>query len=171
VYAMSFDYEKAMLEGHGFNEYVASVLRQYGVPEVYVPEFTIASTHDAIADKTKNEKDIVVNGLVLEVKSRAMVFNSLDDFPLSSIIVDTVYGFDQKLIKPYAYVYISQKTKAMFAIPVSSRQFWTMGTIFDTARKIQVECFFVTKRHCKPFIELVDNLLDQAANNDLNPCD
>jgi len=46
-----------------------------------------------------------------------------------------------------------------------------MGTIFDTARKIEVECFFVTKRHCKPFIELVDNLLDQAANNDLNPCD
>ena len=168
---MSFDYEKAMLQGHSFNEYVASVLRQYGVPEVYVPEFTIASTHDAIADKTRNEKDIVVDGLVLEVKSRSLVFNSLDDFPLSSILVDTVYGFDQKLIKPYAYVYISQKTKAMFAIPSSSRQFWTMGMIFDTAKAIEVECYFVTKRHCRPFIELVDVLLERAAQEAEPACE
>ena len=53
---MTFDYHKAMAEGHGYNNYVASLLRSFGVPNVDVPEFSIATTHDKIADKTKNEK-------------------------------------------------------------------------------------------------------------------
>jgi len=160
---MSFDYHKAMAEGHGYNYYIADLLRQYGIPKVDVPAFSIATTHDAIRDKTENEKDIVVDNLVLEVKSRALTFRDQDDFPHSLVLVDTVYGFDQKIIKPFAYVYLSQITKGVFVIPVSTREFWTIATIYDNARQIEVECYFVTKRHCRPFLELVDVLLERAA--------
>ena len=105
---MSFDYHKAMAEGHEYNKYIGEMLRSYGVPNVDVPEFTIATTHDQIADKTKNEKDIMVDGLVIEVKSQSLTFTNADDFPYALVIVDTVYGFDQKIIKPFAYVFVSQ---------------------------------------------------------------
>ena len=159
---MTFDYHKAMAEGHSYNHYVADLLRSFGVPNVDVPEFSIATTHDKIADKTKNEKDIVVDQLVLEVKSRAISFEGADDFPHALVLVDTVYGFDQKIIKPFAYIYLSQVSKGIFAIPVQTRQYWTIATIYDQARQIEVECYFVSKRHCRPFIELVDILLERA---------
>ena len=132
------------------------------MPNVDVPEFSIATTHEKIADKTKNEKDIVVDQIVLEVKSRAISFDGADDFPHALVLVDTVYGFDQKIIKPFAYVYVSQVTKETFAIPVATRQFWTIATIFDHKRQIEVECYFVTKRHCRPMLELIDILLERA---------
>ncbi len=159
---MSFDYHKAMAEGHEYNKYIGEMLRSYGVPNVDVPEFTIATTHDQIADKTKNEKDIMVDGLVIEVKSQSLTFTNADDFPYAMIIVDTVYGFDQKIIKPFAYVFVSQTSKGMFAVPVSTRQFWTIGTVFDHKRQIEIECYFVTKRHCRPILELIDILLERA---------
>ena len=159
---MSFDYHKAMAEGHEYNKYIGELLRSYGVPNVDVPEFSIATTHDKIADKTKNEKDIVVDQLVLEVKSIAQTFTNADDFPYALVIVDTVYGFDQKVIKPFAYIYVSQMTKETFVIPVSTRQYWTIATIFDHKRQIEVECYFVTKRHCRPLLELIDILLERA---------
>lgn len=167
---MSFDYPKAMAEGHSYNQYVAQRLRDFGIPLVDVPEFSIATTHAAIADKTKNEKDIVVDDLIIEVKSRGISFTDSDDFPYSMILVDTVYGFDQKIIKPFAYVYMSQLTSGVFVIPVSTRQFWTMATIYDHARQIEVECYFVTKRHCRPFLELVDVLLSRAAERAAPSC-
>ena len=159
---MSFDYHKAMAEGHEYNKYIGEMLRSYGVPNVDVPEFTIATTHDQIADKTKNEKDIMVDGLVIEVKSQSLTFTNADDFPYALVIVDTVYGFDQKIIKPFAYFFVSQTSKGMFAVPVSTRQFWTIGTVFDHKRQIEIECYFVTKRHCRPVLELIDILLERA---------
>ena len=54
-----FDYHKAMAEGHGYNLYVADLLQHFGIPRVDVPDFTIATTHDEIRDKTLNEKVIV----------------------------------------------------------------------------------------------------------------
>jgi hypothetical protein len=87
------------------------------------------------------------------------------------VLVDTVYGFDQKIIKPFAYVYLSQITKGVFVIPVSTREFWTIATIYDSARQIEVECYFVTKRHCRPFLELVDVLLERAAQEAEPTCE
>lgn len=163
---MTFDYHKAMAEGHGYNHYVADLLRQFGVPKIDVPAFSIATTHTQVKDMTANEKDVVVEDLILEVKSRALSFKDADDFPHTLILVDTVYGFDQKIIKPFAYVYVSQITKGTFVIPTSTRSMWTIATIYDRARDLEVECYFVSKRHCRPFLELVDVLLERAAQLD-----
>ena len=63
-----------MAEGHGYNLYVADLLQHFGVPKVDVPAFTIATTHDEIKEMTENEKDIIVDDLVLEVKSSSRAF-------------------------------------------------------------------------------------------------
>jgi len=157
-----FDYHKAMAEGHGYNLYVADLLQHFGVPKVDVPEFTIATTHDEIKDKTLNEKDIVVDDLILEVKSSSRSFQNVDDFPFNPVIVDTVHGFDSKIIKPFAYVMISQITQAIFVIPVSTKYDWTVQTFYDAQRDIEEQFYLVRKRHCRPFIEMVDILLERA---------
>ena len=157
-----FDYHKAMREGHGYNLYVADLLQHFGVPQVDVPDFTIATTHDEIRDKTLNEKDVIVGDLVLEVKSSSRSFTNADDFPFNPVIIDTVSGFDSKIIKPFAYVMISQITQGIFVIPTSTKYDWTIEKYYDGYRKIEERFYLVKKRHCRPFIEMVDVLLERA---------
>jgi hypothetical protein len=157
-----FDYHKAMREGHGYNLYVADLLQHFGVPQVDVPDFTIATTHDEIRDKTLNEKDVIVGDLVLEVKSSSRSFTNVDDFPFNPVIIDTVSGFDSKIIKPFAYVMISQITQGIFVIPTSTKYDWTIEKYYDGYRKIEERFYLVKKRHCRPFIEMVDVLLERA---------
>ena len=157
-----FDYHKAMREGHGYNLYVADLLQHFGVPQVDVPDFTIATTHDEIRDKTLNEKDVIVGDLVLEVKSSSRSFTNADDFPFNPVIIDTVSGFDSKIIKPFAYVMISQITQGIFVVPTSTKYDWTIEKYYDGYRKIEERFYLVKKRHCRPFIEMVDVLLERA---------
>jgi hypothetical protein len=162
AFMSKFNYHKAMADGHGYNLYVADLLAEFGIPKVDVPEFTIATTHDEIKDKTLNEKDIVVDDLILEVKSSSRWFRDIDDFPHNPLIVDTVYGFDSKIIKPFAYVIISQKTHNLFVIPVATKYDWVVQEYYDAQRDITERFYMVQKRHCRPFIELVDILLERA---------
>jgi hypothetical protein len=111
---------------------------------------------------TENEKDIIVDDLVIEVKSSSRSFKNADDFPFNPVIVDTVHGFDSKIIKPFAYVMISQITQAIFVIPVSTKYDWTVQTFYDAQRDIEEQFYLVRKRHCRPFIEMVDILLERA---------
>lgn len=157
-----FNYHKAMLEGHGYNLYVADLLTSFGIPGVEVPEFTMASNLMEIQDKTKNEKDVIVDGLVLEVKSSSRSFRDVDDFPHNPLIVDTVSGFDSKMVKPFAYVIISQTTHHLFAIPVSTKPNWTIRTYYDAQRDHEDRFYMVQKRECRPFLEMVDVLLERA---------
>lgn len=157
-----FDYHQAMRDGHGYNLYIADLLANFGVPRVDVPAFSIATTHDEIKEKTKNEKDVIVDDLVLEVKSSSRAFHDIDDFPHNPLIVDTVYGFDSKIIKPFAYLIISQITHNIFVIPVATKYDWTIQTYYDRYRDIEDQFYMVSKRHCRPFIELVDILLERA---------
>ena len=157
-----FNYETAMREGHGFNLYVADLLQTFGVPNVVVPEFSMAATYDERINKTLNEKDIVIDDLVLEIKSSSRSFRNADDFPHNPLIVDTVHGYDSKVIKPWAYVIISQITRGIFVIPMATKQYWTITTFYDAQRDIEDRFYMTSKRHCRPFLEMVDLLLERA---------
>ncbi len=157
-----FNYETAMREGHGFNLYVADLLQTFGVPNVVVPEFSMAATYDERINKTLNEKDIVIDDLVLEIKSSSRSFKNADDFPHNPLIVDTVHGYDSKVIKPWAYVIISQITRGIFVIPTATKQYWTITTFYDAQRDIEDRFYMTSKRHCRPFLEMVDLLLERA---------
>jgi hypothetical protein len=52
-------------------------------------------------------------------------------FPLSNIIVDTVSGYNKKLEKPLAYIIVSQITKDMIVVPVSTERFWFQDQKMD----------------------------------------
>ena len=157
-----FNYETAMREGHGFNLYVADLLQTFGVPNVVVPEFSMAATYDERINKTLIEKDIVIDDLVLEIKSSSRSFRNADDFPHNPLIVDTVHGYDSKVVKPWAYVIISQITRGIFVIPTSTKQYWTITTFYDAQRDIEDRFYMISKRHCRPFLEMVDLLLEKA---------
>jgi hypothetical protein len=77
-------------------------------------------------------------------------------------MVDTVNGFDSKVVKPFAYVIISQITHHLFAIPVATKPNWTIRTYYDADRDHEDRFYMVQKRHCRPFVEMVDVLLERA---------
>jgi hypothetical protein len=135
--SIEFDYHKAYTEGHGYNEEVANRLRAEGI-RCTVPELTFARNSGERRYMTRTEKDIICNDLelVLEVKSRSLKFTGvIKKFPDWDIIVDTVSGFDQKEIKPYAYIMISQVTKEILVVPTKTRFTWTKEKRFDPFRK------------------------------------
>ena len=159
----NFDYKRSIVIGQQYNSYVAGLLQSFGVPGVKVPEFTWATTREEQLDKTKNEKDVLVDELVLEVKSRNVKFQNQDDFRYDTIMVDTVYGWQSKTIKPFAYIIVSQITGGMFVIPGSTHEDWTTEYYYDPARDITDQFYLTDKRHCRPFLELVDVLLERAS--------
>ncbi len=159
---MTFDYASSFAKGHAFNVFVADILTYFGVPDVKVPEMTDATNPAETRDKTINEKDVIVGDLVLEVKSRNLKFDSFDDFPYEKVLIDTVHGYESKAIKPFAYVIVSQITGKMFAISNASKSNWTVGDVHDPHRNVDYEAYFVTRQYCRPFIDLVDILLEYS---------
>jgi hypothetical protein len=156
---MTFDYVASMTQGHTYNEYVADVLRSFNI-DCSVPELEIAKTKKDISRMTVNEKDIVLgDGRCLEVKSRNLVFN--DDpisFPYNDLLVDTVSGYEAKAIKPLAYIFVSQKTKRMFALPTYTHSFWKIQKKYDHHRKHEDKFYLATVDLCRPFSALIQHL-------------
>jgi hypothetical protein len=161
---MAFDYQEAIKKGYQYNLMVAEKLISRGVPNVIVPPF---EQWDGVSKEiiTREEKDVLVGDLVLEVKCRSLRFNGLSDFPYEKIIVDTVYGYDAKAIKPFAYVVVSEFTKECFVIPGGNFKFWTIASVYDNARQTTDDCYFVERRFCSLWIELVDVLLEQSGTD------
>jgi len=154
-----FDYVAEMTKGHTYNEYVANILRSFDI-DCSVPKLEIAKTKKDISRMTVNEKDIVLgDGRCLEVKSRNLVFE--DDptsFPYSDLLVDTVSGYNAKAIKPLAYIFVSQKTKRMFALPTYTQSSWKVQRKFDQHRKHEDKFYLATVDLCRPFSALISYL-------------
>jgi hypothetical protein len=154
-----FDYVAAMTEGHTYNEYVAGILQSFDI-DCHVPELEIAKNEEDIRRMTVNEKDIILSdGRCLEVKSRNLYFD--DDptsFPYNELLVDTVSGYEAKAIKPLAYVFVSQKSKRMFALPAYTRDSWKITKKYDNKRKHEDKFYLATTDLCRPFAALVNHL-------------
>jgi hypothetical protein len=155
-----FDYPQAMTAGHKYNYLVAERLKTNGI-KCHVPDLVIAQTLTELRSMTLNEKDIVLETVQgnIEVKSMNRYFGSdPNTFLFPKVIVDTVSGFEQKLETPVAYVIVSQITKEMFVVPVTTKPHWEVFEAMDYDRGF-VETFYRCKRElCKPFEELVDYL-------------
>jgi hypothetical protein len=154
-----FNYQTAFVEGEKYNRYVADLLIHFGVPKVKVPEFS-----ESVENPTALEKDIIVDDLVIEVKSRNLYFTDIYSFPYDKILVDTKHGYESKLIKPWAYVFISQKTLNCFALFTATDCLWETKEIYDPQRAVHYEALMASRRQCRPFLELVDLCLEYAAD-------
>lgn len=95
---------------------------------------------------TKTQKDIVVGGHVLEVKSRKLDFTGPEDFPYKDIIVDGSWGLDRKDQQPALYVFISQTTGAIIVIDVlCTKTQWTKRKQFDPHYRQEYWAYYATK--------------------------
>ena len=134
---------KELKEGHQW-QYLPAVFFQLHGLLVEVPELRV---RDSIQEacKWKDSVDLIVNGRLIEVKSRNEHFTSSASFPYHTILVDTVSGYKAKETKPLAYVMISRPTGAMLTLKATSSKGWLIETKYDRIREIHDE-FFVSDR-------------------------
>ena len=156
---MTFDYHAAMTQGHSYNEIVAKRLRSEGIG-CQVPDLQLVSTKAEIEQMTKTEKDIILDiGLILEVKSRGIGFS--EDPALywqKDVYVDTASGYEAKVIKPYAYVMVSQKSGNMIVVHSNTKEHWFKKTVKDPYRNITDVFYKVEKAHITTWASLIEDL-------------
>lgn len=120
------DFRQALQTGRRYELLVASKLLEEGF-WVRTPVMAEDSTTE---EYTQRQQDLIVGvggrNAVIEVKSRALKFNDLNDFPFDSVFIDTVSGWDKKAVTPGTVLIISQPTEAILVVPVkSTMKHWT----------------------------------------------
>lgn len=98
---------------------------------VSIPPTSVASTADQW-HKHADSGDLFINHRV-EVKSLSAEFSCKEDWPFGkNFIVCAKHSFDNAIIKPYLYIYISRsKTHAAY-VPGDTSSQWTVGTRTDS---------------------------------------
>lgn len=153
-------FEDELRRGHSWAQRLAEALTAQGL----TVDLTPLVLRERIEDRQDfaNEGDLVVRTargrLLIESKSRDLAFTSVEDYPYSTALVDTVSGWDQKQDKPWAVVLTSQITEARLVIPVSSKPEWRQVERFDNVRQIRDKFYEVERCRLRPFEELVDRL-------------
>jgi len=150
--------------GNKWTEYVASKLREKRI-DAYATELEV---REKVEDRHRftNEQDILFNNMpgCVEVKSRKIKF--FDDpmsYPMQTAFVDTVLGWNKKSPKPLAVVLVSQITKSMLVVPVSTENKWGTSTHFDKVRKITETSHTVDKGLLKTFDEFSEWLINRQS--------
>lgn len=150
------DYRRAFADGHSRNEYVARMIREQGI-WAECPPLRYASSKSEIVNFTVGEKDVITKAGTVEVKGQGKYFtDEVESFPFSTMIVDTVSGWNAKSEKPIAYVFVSIETKHCLAIPGYTRNQWQEKTLFDNKKEIYDD-FFVAPKSC---LRTMDQLFD-----------
>jgi hypothetical protein len=149
-------FRRELEEGHGFAVHVAERFREKGIAAHVTPMEWRAS----IDDRTRfaDEFDLKVGERApcrIDVKSRRLDFTGPHDYPWSTALVDTVYGWKAKDKKPAAIVLVSQATSGLAVIRVSSCGEWVVRRRFDNVRRIYDDFFEVRRELLASFDELV----------------
>jgi len=138
-------FQKELIKGILWQLYVAERFRQLGCD---VDHMDISLKAGPVTDRERfiNSKDLIVNGQVIEVKSRNQAFTCADDFPFSTLFIDTKDGFDKKVDKPVLYVCVSQNTGGMCALNVADTyKHWVVEKTWDSVRKIKLTAYACRK--------------------------
>ena len=147
-----------MASGHSWNQRVGDYLREQGIP-CEVPDLQYATTEEEIARFSAEEKDIILwDGSVLEVKSQSREFTSEpSQYPWDDFIVDTI-GYYLKLVKPIAYVFVSQPTGAMLALNTNTEASWWEQTKTDGRDGIPSKSLISSKANLRTMAALIAHL-------------
>jgi hypothetical protein len=151
--------------GNKWTEYVAEKLRENNI-NAYATELEI---RDTVGDRHRftNEQDILFNGMpgCLEVKSRKIKFsNNPLSYPMQTAFVDTVFGWDKKNPKPLAVALVSQITREILVVPVSTEKTWGTSTHFDKVRGITETSYTIDRGLLKTFSEFMVWLKDRQSS-------
>jgi hypothetical protein len=139
------DYKKAFTAGHETNLFVAKEIVSWGI-WVRCPPLEFASDASKIVEFSRNEKDVETRAGVIEVKGQGREFTGDPaSFPYPSQIVDTVESWESKESKPFAYVFVSNKTRQCLVLPTKSRPTWRVERKFDRFKKRSIDFYVVDK--------------------------
>ena len=72
--------------------------------------------------------------------------------------MESVEGYDVKVIKPFAYVIISQHTEKVFAFAGETPQPWGKRMVWDSVRKIDQLTYTCPRKEWSDFSTLVEVL-------------
>ena len=165
---MGFDYVSAFKQGGNWSKYVADVLQDRGV-RCFAPDIQIATTNAEREYMTRHEQDIIFdwNDETLEVKSSSRDFtDECSEYPYQSLFVDTVFSFDSKIVKPLAYVFVSQKLKGLVCLSPKAKNHWRKVEAFDKQRQINDVFYSASKSLLIPFDDLVNHLVEHQKIKD-----
>lgn len=158
--AVKFDYKASFYLGGKYAEIVAERLRSDGI-DCYAPPIKFARNKEERDYMTKYETDIVLTKLqdCLEVKSSSRYFtDDLQSYPNDTLFVDTVSGFDAKVFKPLAYVFVSQKGNGVLCLSPKTKHSWKVVEAYDSVRNITDRFYSVSKQLLQPYSLLVGSL-------------
>jgi hypothetical protein len=130
-------------KGYGWQMFLGGICTAHGL-HVETPPFRLRE-HISERRDFKDEGDLIVEGYVIEVKSRDLYFTCASDFPYDTIFVDTVRNWAEKKVKSLAYACASQKTHAVIVTQGWDPQFWGQDVQFDNVRKIH-DTFYTAKK-------------------------
>lgn len=113
-------------------------------------------------DEFADQADIIVNDVVLEVKSRSLSFTSPEDYPYPTAFVCAVKRWDKRSLSvkplPFATVLVSEKTGVFLVVPTSTSGNWTSEDIFDRKRRYPTDTYVVAKELLQPWEWLIAEL-------------
>ena len=75
------------------------------------------------------------------------------------MFVDTVSGFEAKVVKPIAYVFVSHETAGMVCLSPKTKSSWQQVEAFDRKREITDRFYSVNKAKLQSFDSLVKWLI------------
>ena len=146
-------FRRELEEGHRWASKVGALLEAEGLQVAVTPMEWRATLADA--DQFASEYDLLVEGQIVDVKSRRLDFTGAHDFPYRTVIVDTVAGWDAKPVKPVAVIDISQKTGGVFVVPVSTFPEWRQEPAYDRVRQIREVNYTVARDLIRPLEDFV----------------
>lgn len=97
-------------------------------------------------ERHRDVPDMLCNGLVIEVKRRSEVFTGPDDYPFSTVYIDTVRAYKRKANKPFMHMNISEQTDAVIALPSGFGEYWREWHSFNPARRLRTHNYVCHKR-------------------------
>jgi hypothetical protein len=152
-------FRRELEAGHHWASLVAARLMDAGLDARLTP----VAWRETIDDRHRfaDERDIEVHAgtevVSIEAKSRRLAFTEDPaTYPYATALVDTVSGWDQKIVKPKAVVLVSRETEAMLVVPVRTTQpRWTVKTTRDRVRNSEDRWYQCPKSLLLPFATLV----------------
>lgn len=145
------DFQRRARAGHEQELRVARLLRHWGYD---VPDWDLvfrdeADTH-LIDEYRRTQKDLIVAGRYLEVKSRTLRFTTRDSYPYPTVMLETVSGWQAKERKPDVYVLCSQPAGGILAVDARDMSRFTREKRVDRSRGLEDEWFFAPKELLRP---------------------
>jgi hypothetical protein len=151
-------FEEQLKRGHKWQCHVAGLVSDMGY-DVDVPEYSMRASI-ADAHEYADEHDLLVNGHVVEVKSRNLSFAGPHDYPYPTLFIDTQRGFDAKRRTPVAVLCVSQKTGQVCALDVAkTRSEWTVCRVWDSVRKIHITNYQCGREHWEGLAEVMSRVI------------